>query len=544
MLAGTTAGAQTPGYEYQTTIPGYYLDSGRGIAVDDDGNAFVIARAIGDYEQNNVLVSKLGTNGIELWSTYIDALDHDYAEDLIIDAAGDLLVTGWTDSDGFPVTDTLGVNDFRAAFVMRLSSDDGSIISSTLIGGDYTDMGGGIALNDAGEIYIVGTTGSTDFPTTPDAYQPGPTTPFYIYSDAFIMKLNPDADEILCSTYFGATRDDWGYHIGLEGDGSVVISGKTLSEDFPLVDPVQPDTNTIFLSKFSPDMSSLEFSTCIGGEGYDRLWSMTTDADDMVYLAGSTRSEWFPTTTGAFQDTFVGEVLGCETAFPVTHFNCDDGFVTKLATDGTGIEYGTFLGGTDIDQVRDVAVDGLGNAYVVGYTISPDFPGASEGGPAYIFTSKLDDQGEELEYTLVEFSGSANSGHGIDVMGGSVYFTGSLGVPADVYVAKLGRTGPTGVEEPADATGVRLLQNTPNPFNPRTSIAFEMSAMDRVDLTIHDAAGRVVRRLLDDRRYGPGRHSIGWDGTDDLGHRVGTGVYFYRVTVGNETETRRMLLLK
>ena len=542
--AAAGAGAQAPDYEYETTIPGYYLDSGRGIAVDESGNAFVIARSIGDYEQNNILVAKVAPDGTELWSTYIDAYEHDYAEDLVIDDAGDLLVTGWTDSDDFPVTDTLGVNDHRAAFVMKFSTVDGSILSSTLIGGDYTDMGSGIALNDAGEIYIVGTTGSTDFPTTPDAYQSGPSTPFYIYNDAFLMKLNPQADTILYSTYFGATRDDWGYNIGLETDGSVVISGKTYSEDFPLVNPIQPDTNSIFVSKLSPDMTSLEFSTCVGGTGSERLWSMIMDEADFVYLCGSTRSEDYPVTAGAFQDTFVGEVLGCQTSFPVVHFNCDDGFVTKLATDGSGIEHSSFLGGTDIDQVRDVAVDAVGNVHVVGYTISPDFPGASEGGHAYIFVSKLGPMMEELDYTLVEFSGVANQGHGITTLGGSVYFTGAMGPPTDVYIAKLGRSGTSGIDETTGPPQVRLLQNTPNPFNPATSIAFELPTMKKVDLVVHDASGRVVRRLLDDRRYGPGRHSIGWDGRDDSGREVATGVYFYRVSVEGESETGRMLLLK
>jgi hypothetical protein len=168
-----------PTFVYETIITGYYLASGRGIVVDPNGNAYVIARTIGN--ENDILLVKLDANGTVLWETYIDGNEHDYANDIVLNDANDVYITGWTDSDDFPITpDALDSTlTHREAFVMKLSKADGAILYSTYLGGDYTDAGYGLTLNDAGEIYVVGSTGSTDFPTTEDAYQGEPSAPLF-----------------------------------------------------------------------------------------------------------------------------------------------------------------------------------------------------------------------------------------------------------------------------------------------------------------------------------------------------------------------------
>ena len=126
------------------------------------------ARAIGDHGENNFVAAKLDPAGTVVWTREVRGYDHDVAEDLVLDGAGRLIITGWTDSEDFPTTpDAMDgtLTGFRDVFLMKLSTEDGSILYSTLLDGDYTDEGHGIALNEAGEIYIVGTTGSTDFPT-------------------------------------------------------------------------------------------------------------------------------------------------------------------------------------------------------------------------------------------------------------------------------------------------------------------------------------------------------------------------------------------
>jgi hypothetical protein len=164
---------------------------------------------------------------------------------------------------------------------------------------------------------------------------------------------------------------------------------------------------------------------------------MVLDASGSVFIAGSTRSITFPTTPGAYQEDFVGEINGCQIPFG-GYYNCDDVFVTKMATDGTGLVYSTYLGGTHVEECNGIAVDSRGCALVVGFTSSSDFPPDGIDFSAEIFVSRLDPSGSVLEYTGTVDSGSANAGHGVAVDStDAVYFTGAINVPADIYVAKI-----------------------------------------------------------------------------------------------------------
>ena len=539
-----TAAMGDPGLVYETTIEGYYLSAGTGLTTDEAGNAYVTARYIGDHGENNFVVARLDASGEVVWTTEVEGHNHDVAGDLVLDGLGRLLITGWTDSDDFPTTpDAMDatLTGFRDVFLMKLSPVDGSIVYSTLLGGDYTDEGHGLALNDEGEIYIVGTTGSTDFPTV-DAYQSEPSAPLYIYTDVFITRLSPDAKVIRYSTYFGGFEDDTGGKIGLDADGNIIIAGGTNSDDLPLVDAVSLTPNDMFVSKLSADGSALLFSTYFGGEDDDALAAMVVDAEGHAYLTGSTRSIGLPTTLGAYQYELVGEINGCQTYFPVTFFNCDDVFVTKMATDGTGLVYSTYVGGTHIEEARDIAVDSGGRAHVVGYTTSDDFPGGGTSS-ASVFLSQLDADGANLGYTVFKQSGSANAGGAVAVdEHGSAYMSGAINVPADIYVAKSGSGQLSGVDD-ATVGGLRLHQNNPNPFNPSTHIAFELPVAGPVSMRVLDASGRLVRTLLDDERPA-GAHAVRWDGTDGSGLPVASGVYFYRVEAAGEVLSQRMILLK
>lgn len=423
-----------------------------------------------DEHTLDVLVFKIGPSGNLLWTKIINGSGHDWATDIVVGAAGDVLITGWTSAQDFPTTpdaldDSLALR--RNAFLLRLSGADGGILYCTLLGGDYTDQGEGIALNAAGEIYLTGITGSTNFPTTPDAYQDGPNFPEYFYTDAFITKLNPAGTEILYSTYFGGLHDDEAKHIGLDADGDIIIAGTTTSADFPLVDPIQADPHGFFVSKLSTDGGLLLFSTYLGSEeqDYEYLRGMAVDLAGNAYLVGSTQEADFPTTPGAFQDDF-GELRGCYSSFGGYYYNCDQVFVTKLGTGGEGLVYSTYLGGTHIEEASDIAVDSLGRAHVVGYTSSADFP--PDGGitSASIFVSRFGPTGGVLDYSVTVGSGSANAGHGVavDDLGGA-YFTGAIDVPANVYVAKIGASEPPACPDGCLIGGACHDDGTVNPNN-------------------------------------------------------------------------------
>ncbi len=446
LSAAALAHAQ-PTFVYETTVDGFYLSSGRGMAVDGEGNAYVIGSAYADHVHLDILVIKLGPDGTELWTTYIQGSGHDYATGVAVDNAGDVFVTGWTDSDDFPILNAIKeTRTHRDAFVMKLSSEDGALLFSTYFGGSFSDHGGDIALNGDGEIYLVGYTESLDFPVTDDAIQDELNLLFGLPSDAFVTKLSPDAQTILYSTYLGGTTDDEGRSIGLDADGNIYVAGNTRSDDFPLADPVQPvhagGFEDVFVARISANGSQLDYSTYLGGEDWDRVGRLVVDVAGNAYVAGSTRSMYFPTTPGAFQEEFVGEILGCEVPFG-EDYNCEDVFVTKLTPDGSALAFSTYLGGSTVEECRDVAVDGEGSVYVVGYTSSEDYPPADDDPATGIIVSKLDASGSDLLYTVTVWSGSRNAGHGITVDDlGDVYFCGAINVPADVYVAKLSERPP------------------------------------------------------------------------------------------------------
>ncbi len=538
-------------YDYETTLPGYYLGRGLDVVVDDAGDAFVSGSYYADEHTLDILIAKLDADGTPLWSVPVGADNsvHDHAGGICLDAAGDLWVAGWTSSESFPTTpDALDDTPSFAGdvFVMKLASADGSILYSTLIGGDYVDRGYDICIDDAGAIYVTGFTGSTDFPTTPDAYQPEPSAPLYIFQDAFVVKLSPDGRTLLYSTYFGGFEDDWGENIAVDADGNIVISGTTDAEDFPLANPIQSTPDRIFVSKLSADGSEVLFGTYFGGENIDYLRGMDLDPLGNVYLTGTTRSVSFPTTAGAFQEDFVGEINGCEEGFPGHPVNCFDGFLAKLATDGSGLQYGTYLGGSLHDEPSTVVVDPSGAAHVVGYSGSPDYLGSGSSS-ASIFVAGLDAGGSAVEYVVTKASPSAGAGHGIALDAtGDVYFTGALGVPYDIYIAKLGMPAIVSVGDAGTGPGFLTLgPSTPNPFRASTQVTYSVNGVDDVHarLRVFDASGRLVRTLVDGV-VTPGAHSETWDGTNQAGGRVSPGVYFYRLEARQASTTGRMLLVR
>jgi hypothetical protein len=545
----STAYAEDPEFVYETVVPGYYLSSGRDVAVDTYGNAYVIGCWYEDQQHLDIVVIKLDPEGAPVWEVPIvaDELEHDFAADITLDSQENIWIVGWTSSESFPTTPDAMDNTltgFTDAFLMKLDSEDGDILYSTYLGGDYVDRGEGIFLNDDDEIYITGSTGSTDFPTTPDAYQDEPSAPLYIYEDAFITKLSADGTTILYSTYFGGYEDDAAKHVALDDEGDIVFSGITTADDFPLVNPIQSSPNSIFVSKLSADGTELLFSTYLGGEDLDGLRGMALDSQGHVYITGSTRSIFFPTTPGAFEENFVGEIDGCEEDFPPRDVNCYDGYVTKLATDGSGLMYSTFLGGSFDDHGTDIIVDDIGCAYVIGYTASLDFPGG-EGISGAIFVSKFRADGSDLIYTLMKDSNTPGAGHGI-ALGevGHIYFTGAVNAPADIYVAKITDGSPIGV--PGDISGIPSLgPNVPNPFTHSTQLDYVVpdGGSAHAFLGVYDATGRAVRTLVNGTRP-PGTHSVIWDGTNQAGDGVPAGVYFYKLYMKGMQRTGRMLVVR
>jgi len=92
-------------------------------------------------------------------------------------------------------------------------------------------------------------------------------------------------------------------------------------------------------------------------------------------------------------------------------------------------------------------------------------------------------------------------------------------------------------------TAFGLAQNFPNPFNPATTISFDLASESAVTLVIYDGAGQVVRQVIQGQTYGAGQYSAQWDGLDNNGSAVGSGIYFYELNAGTFSSIKKMTLL-
>ena len=389
-----------------------------------------------------------------------------------VDSSGNAYIAGVTASNNLPVTagvvqtafggSTLNIRYFVGdAFVAKFTPS-GMLSYVTYLGGSGDDAATGIAVDSAGDAYLVGVTNSKDFPTTPGVLQralkgAGGNSCVRL-GDAFVTKLNPSGNQLLYSTYLGGSLDDFGWAIQIDAQGDAYVAGATLSSDFPVVnaaqsslkgsggEPGRPSCNgsalfnagDAFVAKLNPTATQLVFSTYLGGSSDDAALAIAVDPAQNIYVGGFTLSPDFPTTGGAFQTTFGG-------IDPVNgFFNFGDGFVAKLSPSGATLAFSTYLGGSGDDVVYGLATDRSDTVYVTGSTSSPNFPvtrkaaQAAYGGyrsqqlPFLIeqnigdaFVSRLNPQGTSLLYSTF-LGGSANdSGQAIAVdPSGLIYIAG------------------------------------------------------------------------------------------------------------------------
>jgi hypothetical protein len=282
-----------------------------------------------------------------------------------VDSAGNAYVTGFTVSADFPTTAGAFQPVFhgtpaRQSFVAKLNPTGTALVYSTYLGGSGFDRTNGIAVDGAGNAYVTGVTGSTNFPTTAAAFQPASGGG----SNAFVTKLDPAGAVLVYSTYLGGSGNDEGFGIAVDSAGHAYVTGFTSSPNFPTTvgafDGTLGGTNDAFVTKLNPTGSALVYSSYLGGSGSDLGLGIAMDSAGNAYVSGRTSSPDFPTTAGAFQPAFGG--------------GTNDAFVTKLDPTGSALVYSTYLGGSGSDPAAAIAVDGAGNAYVTGTTSSPNFP--------------------------------------------------------------------------------------------------------------------------------------------------------------------------
>ncbi len=273
----------------------------------------------------------------------------------------------------------IGITKYDSAGTQR--------IYSTYLGGDNDELPHSLIVNSNDELFVLGTTASDNFPVTPNAYDTsfnggvdagifyGIGVHYATGTDLFVTRFNPDGTALLASTYIGGSENDgltypeyqglnYNYadevrgEITVDKNDNVYIGSCTRSADFPVTTGAYQTTfagNTDgVLVKMDDNLSTIIWSTFLGGDNEDAIYSIDFGPNGDVYAAGGTISTNFPNTTGTIQTT--------------NHGGQADGFVAHLSQNGNTLLQSTYYGSAEYDQIYFVRTDKAGNVYVFGQT--------------------------------------------------------------------------------------------------------------------------------------------------------------------------------
>ena len=364
---------------FSTFLGGNTVDKGNAMGVATDGAVvlcgwtgstdFPITPGAVDTTNDGVdaFVVRLGPNGDALeFSTFLGGSGFEIPSDLVLGPTGAITVTGDTLSADFPVTPGAFDTTFnspalgRDGFVSRLSPDGTSLLYSTFLGGSGSESPFSIAEDATGAVAVTGQVSSSDFPTTPGAFEAGQRWT----SAAFLTRLDPTGSNLLYSTYLSM----WATGVAVDDAGRATVAGTSVGMAATpgafQTEVANPSTTDAFLARFKPDGTAVDYATFIGGFGGETASAVVLDSLGGAIIAGETGSVAFPTTKGTFKNRKQG---------------AGDLFVARLSPDGSELRYGTHLGGSDSESqfgacCEPLAVEATDSVVVAGITGSRDFP--------------------------------------------------------------------------------------------------------------------------------------------------------------------------
>lgn len=370
--------------DFSTFYGGEFGEQANGVALDADGNIYVVGQtrdlpatpgSLSSITGTSfdIFVLKLNPTGTEaLYFAVFGGSARELGTAIAVDAAGSAYVAGWTFSDDFPVTAGAAQTTFgggtRDAFVAKLTPDGSALVYASYIGGSTFEDGAGIAVDSAGRAVAVGTTGSPDFLTTPGALELArPVTT----RSAFVTRLSADGSTFEYSALVGGADRDEARAVTLDADGSAWIAGYTTSADFPVSEDAfhreLRGSDDAFVAHLDAAGAALLASTRLGGalctqplagSACDVALAVTLDAGNPV-VAGNTLAPDFPVTNDS--------VWAGGTAF-------GDAFAARFDRELTTLQLSTVLGGSSEDSASGVTTDLSGAIFVSGTTGSRNFP--------------------------------------------------------------------------------------------------------------------------------------------------------------------------
>jgi hypothetical protein len=383
---------------YSSFLGGTEIDQAWDITVDSKGRAYITGFTAsndfpttpGVYDTNHngamdVFVTKFNKTGTDLvYSTFIGGSSSDWGYGIAVDADGFVFIAGATASANFPIKggayDT-SHNGEIDAFVAKLNKNGTALMLSTFIGGSGEDTGYDVVLGSKGEIFITGSTDSTDFPTTQEADD----RTFGGFFDGFATKFDSEASKLIYSTYIGDEYLEELFGIAVDKNDAAYVTGY-VDYDGDLGD----GDSDVWAVKLDNKGSKQLYSFIFGGGDDESGRAVVVDEFKKAYIVGWTASSNFPTTPEAFDPTYNGHT---------------DAFVCKLKQDGSDFVYCSYLGGTCWDWGEDIDLYDDLSAVVTGYTTTGDFPVTEDAfdpthnGTADAFVSYVSPDGRDLPYS-------------------------------------------------------------------------------------------------------------------------------------------------
>jgi len=351
-----------------TFLGGSGDDTAFGIALDNSGNVFVAGEAESGYPTAgspfdsghnggfDVFVSKLNNDLTSLLaSTFIGGSGDETAFAIALDNS-DVFIAGEAES-GYPTAGTpfdSGHNGGFDVFVSKLDSDLTSLLASTFLGGSGREEANAIALDNS-DVFVAGGAES-GYPTAGSPFDSGHNGSF----DVFVSKLDSGLTSLSASTFIGGSGEDIAFAIALD-NSDVFVAGQTGS-GYPTTggafDTSFNGKRDGFVSKLDSGLTSLSASTFLGGSEPDAVFGIGIDSSGNVFVGGRVLSLDFPTTSGAFQETYGGGGW--------------DGFVTKFDSSLASLLASTFIGGPFNDETFALTLDNS-DVFLTGFA-EKDFP--------------------------------------------------------------------------------------------------------------------------------------------------------------------------
>ncbi|TGE27262.1 DUF7948 domain-containing protein [Hymenobacter metallicola] len=348
----------------------------------------VVSFRLGKYDPKLPLV----IDPTVIFSSFTGATGDNWGFTATYDQQGNMYSGGIIKQLSFPVSPGAydvsfnGIWDIAIIKYNTAATGAASRLYATYLGGDSTEAPHSLVVNSAGELVVMGSSGSQNYPTTPGAFDAtfngGPrinklnALHYGNGSDIVVSKLSADGSKLTASTFLGGTDtdglmllnagalvhnygDQFRGDVITDGSGNVYLTSATTSVNFPLASTTSIQSRNAggydaVVCKLSPDLKTLLWSTYLGGTATDAAYSIQLDAKRDVYVSGGTTSTNFPTTPGSYK--------------PQHPTNDADGFVAHISADGTRIEQATYLGTSSYDQAYFVQLDAAANVYVLGQT--------------------------------------------------------------------------------------------------------------------------------------------------------------------------------